>query len=64
MTFCAPQAYAISELQVGMRLAEDVMAVNGLVLIGRGTVVTEVMLDRLANFSRVVGLIEPVLTAA
>ncbi|MEV0902051.1 response regulator [Actinoplanes sp. NPDC049802] len=60
----APQAYAICELQVGMRLAEDVMAVNGLVLIGRGTVVTEVMLDRLANFSRVVGLIEPVLTAA
>ncbi|MDI6100894.1 response regulator [Actinoplanes sp. NEAU-A12] len=59
----APQAYAISELQVGMRLAEDVRAVNGLVLIGRGTVVTEVMLDRLVNFSRVVGLVEPVLTA-
>ncbi|SDT43888.1 response regulator [Actinoplanes derwentensis] len=58
------RACAIADLQIGMRLASDVTAINGLVLIGRGTVVTEVMLDRLANFSRVVGLVEPVLTAA
>jgi FixJ family two-component response regulator len=57
-------AYAVADLQVGMRLAQDVTATNGLVLIGSGTVVTEAMLDRLVNFSRVVGLIEPVLTAA
>ncbi|MEU4626420.1 response regulator [Actinoplanes sp. NPDC023801] len=60
----ATQAYALADLQVGMRLAQDVMAQNGLVLIGSGTVVTDVMLDRLNNFSRMVGLVEPVLTAA
>ncbi|WP_433831836.1 response regulator [Actinoplanes sp. CA-015351] len=53
----------IMELEVGMRLAEDVVAVNGLVLIGRGTVATEVMLDRLTNFARVVDIVEPVLAA-
>jgi response regulator RpfG family c-di-GMP phosphodiesterase len=53
----------IMELEVGMRLAEDVVAVNGLVLIGRGTVATEVMLDRLSNFARVVDIVEPVLAA-
>ncbi|MEU8243137.1 response regulator [Actinoplanes missouriensis] len=53
----------IMELEVGMRLAEDVVALNGLVLIGRGTVATEVMLDRLANFARVVDIVEPVLAA-
>jgi hypothetical protein len=60
----ATQAYALADLQVGMRLAQDVMAQNGVVLIGSGTVVTDVMLDRLNNFSRMVGLVEPVLTAA
>ncbi|GLY04236.1 two-component system response regulator [Actinoplanes sp. NBRC 101535] len=51
------------ELEVGMRLAEDLVATNGLVLIGRGTVATEVMLDRLTNFARVVELVETVLVA-
>jgi hypothetical protein len=32
------------------------------VLIGRGMTVTDVMLDRLANFRRTVELVEPVLT--
>jgi len=58
------QAYAIADLQVGMRLAQDVTATNGLVLISSGTVMTEAMLDRLANFNRALGLVEPVLTAA
>ncbi|KHD78803.1 transcriptional regulator [Actinoplanes utahensis] len=58
------QAYTIAELQVGMRLAQDVTATNGLVLISSGTVMTEAMLDRLANFNRALGLVEPVLTAA
>lgn len=57
------RSVTISELEVGMRLAEDVLAVNGLVLIGRGTVTTEVTLDRLANFARVVDIVEPVLAA-
>jgi CheY-like chemotaxis protein len=56
------RALHIAELEVGMRLAEDIVAVNGLVLIGRGMTVTNVMLDRLANFRRTVELVEPVLT--
>jgi len=52
-----------AELEVGMRVAEDITAVNGLVLIGRGMVVTEVLLDRLANFARTIQLVEPIIAA-
>ena len=55
------RALAVSELEVGMRIAEDIVAVNGLVLIGRGMVVTDVLLDRLANFRHTTKLVEPVL---
>jgi hypothetical protein len=37
----------VVDLETGMRVAEDIVAANGLVLIGRGTVVTELLLDRL-----------------
>jgi ActR/RegA family two-component response regulator len=53
----------VIELEVGMRLVEDVVATNGLVLIGKETVLTELMLDRLANFARAVELVESVLAA-
>ncbi|KHD75582.1 transcriptional regulator [Actinoplanes utahensis] len=53
----------VVELEVGMRLLEDVVAVNGLVLIGRDTVVTESMLDRLITFSRAIELVGSVLAA-
>jgi len=55
------KALKIRELEVGMRIAEDIVAANGLVLIGRGIVVTDVLLDRLSNFRRTVQLTEPVL---
>lgn len=51
----------VVDLEVGMRVAEDILATNGLVLIGRGMVVTELMLDRLNNFARMIEIIEPVL---
>jgi CheY-like chemotaxis protein len=57
------RALAVSELDVGMRIAEDIVAVNGLVLIGRGMVVTDVLLDRLANFRHTTKLVEPVLAS-
>jgi HPt (histidine-containing phosphotransfer) domain-containing protein len=57
------RALAVSELEVGMRIAEDIVAVNGLVLIGRGMVVTGVLLDRLANFRHTTRLVEPVLAS-
>ncbi|WIM98835.1 response regulator [Actinoplanes oblitus] len=53
----------VRELEVGMRLIEDVVATNGLVLIGKDTVLTELMLDRLTNFARAVELVEEVLAA-
>ncbi|GAA2898805.1 response regulator receiver modulated metal-depenent phosphohydrolase [Actinoplanes cyaneus] len=53
----------VTELEVGMRLIEDVVATNGLVLIGKETVITELMLDRLTNFARAVELVEEVLAA-
>ncbi|MEV6305946.1 response regulator [Actinoplanes sp. NPDC051861] len=53
----------VMELEVGMRLVEDVVATNGLVLIGKDTVITELMLDRLQNFARAVELVESVLAA-
>ncbi|MBM2621344.1 response regulator [Actinoplanes sp. LDG1-06] len=51
----------VVDLEVGMRVAEDIVAANGLVLIGRGMVVTDLLLDRLTNFARMIEIIEPVL---
>jgi hypothetical protein len=50
-----------AELETGMRVAEDIVAINGLVLIGRGMIVTELLLDRLTNYARTIEIIEPVL---
>jgi response regulator RpfG family c-di-GMP phosphodiesterase len=51
----------VVELETNMRVAEDIVATNGLVLIGRGMVVTELLLDRLTNYARMIEIIEPVL---
>jgi CheY-like chemotaxis protein len=55
------RAYRMCELEIGMRIMEDVLAVHGPVLIGRGIVVTDVLLERLANYKRMGQLVEPVL---
>jgi CheY-like chemotaxis protein len=55
------RAYPLAELVVGMRIVEDVLARNGPVLVGRGIVVTEVLLERLANYRRMGQLAEPIL---
>lgn len=57
----AVRAMHVGELEVGMPIAENVVALNGLVLIGRGTVVTTPLLSRLANFRRIGQLPGPVL---
>jgi response regulator RpfG family c-di-GMP phosphodiesterase len=54
----------VAELETGMRVAEDIVATNGLVLIGRGMVVTELLLDRLTNYAPMVEIIEPVLAVS
>ncbi|GIE94584.1 response regulator [Paractinoplanes rishiriensis] len=51
----------VVDLEVGMRVAEDIVASNGLVLIGRGMVVTSLLLDRLDNYARMIEIVEPVL---
>jgi response regulator RpfG family c-di-GMP phosphodiesterase len=51
----------VVDLEVNMRVAENIVAVNGLVLIGRGMIVTELLLDRLTNFARTIEIVEPVL---
>ncbi|HYN92485.1 MAG TPA: response regulator [Pilimelia sp.] len=60
-TPAAVRALRVWEVEVGMRIAEDVVALNGPVLIGRGMVVTEVLLGRMANFKRMGQVAEPVL---
>ncbi len=51
----------VVDLEVGMRVAEDIAATNGLVLIGRGMIVTDLLLDRLTNYARMIDIVEPVL---
>ncbi|MBG0830269.1 response regulator [Planomonospora sp. ID67723] len=58
------RAFRVSELEVGMRIAEDIVAVNGLVLIGSGVLVTEMLLERLTHFKHTVQIAEPVWATA
>jgi hypothetical protein len=51
----------VVDLEVGMRVAEDIVATSGLVLIGRGMIVTDLLLDRLHNYARMIEIVEPVL---
>jgi CheY-like chemotaxis protein len=51
----------VADLEVGMRVAEDIVATNGLVLIGRGMEVTSLLLERLSNYARMIEIVEPVL---
>ncbi|GAA3446595.1 response regulator [Planomonospora venezuelensis] len=55
--------FRVGELEVGMRIAEDVVAVNGPVLIGRGLLVTEMLLERLTNYKHIVQIVEPIWAA-
>jgi CheY-like chemotaxis protein len=54
-------AVRVAELEVGMHFAEDVVAPNGLTLVGGGVAVTEGIMDRLVNFKRKGQLTEPIL---
>jgi ActR/RegA family two-component response regulator len=50
---------AISELRLGMTLAEDVKTSKGLLLIARGQQMTPSLIERIRNFSATVGIREP-----
>jgi len=50
----------LRDLRVGMILAEDLMAKNGILLIARGQAVRSSFLERIRNFSERIGVVEPV----
>jgi hypothetical protein len=52
-------AVAFKDLVVGVVLAEDVIAKSGAVIVTKGSEVTQVVRERLANFARGVGIREP-----
>ena len=47
------------QVSVGMVAAEDMMAKNGVLIIPKGQIITSQLLQGLKNFSRQVGMIEP-----
>jgi hypothetical protein len=49
----------VKQLVVGMVLATDVLGRNGAVVLSKGTEVTDVVRERLLNFARGVGVLEP-----
>jgi FixJ family two-component response regulator len=49
---------SLKDLKIGMRLAGDVRTHDGLLLVGRGQVVTESLLSRIRNFESTTGLAE------
>lgn len=50
-TPAAPKEVALEDLTPGMILADDVLATGDVLLVGRGTTVTEAMIRRLANYT-------------
>jgi len=54
------KALAIAQLQSAMILDEDVYAKNGTIVIGKGEKLHAAHIERLRNFSRGIGLVEPV----
>jgi hypothetical protein len=50
----------IQDLTVGMVIEENIMAKNGMLLAPKGQEITWPVLQGLLNFSRQVGVIEPV----
>jgi CheY-like chemotaxis protein len=57
------RALTVGQLGTGMRVVEDVHAGNGVVLLGRGVVITDLLIERLVNFRNKGELVEPILAA-
>jgi len=55
------RACTIGQIEVGMMLAEDVLAADGQFLVARGQIVTETLLERLVNVNRTRGVRQPIL---
>ena len=57
------RSIAFRELQLGMIVAADIYARNGLLVLPEGLEVTEIVLEHLQNFHARVGLVEPLMVA-
>lgn len=55
------KAVRIAEMEVGMRIAEDVISVNGVTLVGKGVKVSQTLLDRLIEVKKNAQVAEPIL---
>lgn len=54
------RAVPLQKLNVGAILAEDVVAKNGAVIVGKGAEVTLIVRERLFNFAKSIGVREPI----
>ena len=57
------RSLSVSQLKVGMVLANDVLSTSGAVVVTAGREVTALILDRLRKFSEGVGIVEPVIVS-
>jgi CheY-like chemotaxis protein len=55
----AKKAVSLRDLKAGMVVQDDIRAKNGLFLVGKSQVISEVLLARLRNFAITTGLVEP-----
>lgn len=58
------QMLAIKDLRPGMTLVDDLRARNNVLLVARGQELTHALLERIANFNRLVGVAEPIRVTA
>ena len=50
----------VDQISVGMESLDNVLAKNGALVIGKGQVITPPLLKGLNNFSRQIGIVEPI----
>lgn len=55
-----PKEVGARQLLAGMVLMEDCLASTGMVLIRKGERVSDVLVERIANFARSIGVVEPI----
>jgi response regulator RpfG family c-di-GMP phosphodiesterase len=51
---------AVQDLQLGMIVGQDVLSLKGVLLIKKGQEITPALLERLRNFAKTVGILEPI----
>jgi hypothetical protein len=52
---------ALAQIESGMTLAADVLSKNGILVMARGQLVSDPLLQRLRNFHARLGIVQPIL---